>query len=244
MTSLHDPAFAEWREWYVETLARLKELTLDDVVISWLAHVRPNVWCLAWAPYPSEQKQWPGLYLQPVPGEWWGPEGLARSHAQTPVARDLLMRGVVVGEPGFYFGGQVGQLAKLNEIAVLHERGWQAQRSLRQPIVPGASSWDEFIWGQVLSRFRFGLSGVSSRKGSTQTRPPSDWPGDPTMWVGPRRRPRAQQASLVRALLMAGLVFDGFLIEKRSAVGSGGKWTCLGLGVVGKRSRMPGGCSK
>lgn len=199
---------SEWHDWYAETLSRLTELTLDDVVISWLLHVRPNVWRLAWAPYPSEQAQWPGLYLQPVLGEWWGPEGLAKSHAAA-VGQYLLAQGILVGEPAFYFGGQIGHLAKLNEVAVLHQRGWQAERSLRHPIVAGASSWDEFIWGQVLSRFRFGLSGVSRRKGSTQSKPPPDWEGEPNMWIGPRRRSRAQQASLVRALLIAGLIFDG-----------------------------------
>jgi hypothetical protein len=211
-----DDVLGRWRGWYADTLVRLKDLTLDDVVISWLLHARPNVWCLAWEPYPSEREQWPGLYLQPVLGEWWGPEGLAESHAQTPMARDLLMRGVVVGEPAFYFGGQIGHLAKLNEVAVLHERGWQAQRSLRHPIVPGTSTWDEFIWGQVLSRFRFGLSGVSRRKGSTQSQPPPDWDGDPSGWIGPRRRSRAQQASLARALLVAGLIFDG--VTHREAI--------------------------
>ena len=68
----------EWHDWYADTLARLRELTLDDLVISWLAHVRPNVWCLAWEPYPAEREQWPGLHLQPVLGEWWGPDSLAR----------------------------------------------------------------------------------------------------------------------------------------------------------------------
>src|ERR1035437_2005863 len=126
----NDAVFAEWRNWYAQVLGQLRELTIDDIVISWLAHVRPNVWRLAWAPYPAEQETWPGLYLQPVLGEWWGPEGLAKSHAQTPLARDLIYRGVVVGEPGFYFGGQIGHLAKLNEVAVLHERGWQATGSL------------------------------------------------------------------------------------------------------------------
>lgn len=223
---------AEWHGWYAETLPRLKELTLDDVVISWLLHVRPNVWCLAWEPYLSEREQWPGLYVQPVLGEWWGPEGLAKSHAQTPMARDLLMRGVVVGEPGFYFGGQIGHLAKLSEVAVLHERGWLAQRSLRHPIIPGASSWDELMWGQVLSRFRFGLSGVSRRKGSTQSKAPPDWDGDPDMWVGPRRRSQPQQASLVRALLVAGLIFDG--VTHREAIRT---WLAWEMELSGPWSR-------
>jgi hypothetical protein len=216
MNESHDSTLSEWHDWYAETLSRLNDLTLDDVVISWLLHVRPNVWCLAWEPYLAEREQWPGLYLQPVLGEWWGPEGLAKSHAQTAMARDLFGRGVVVGEPAFYFGGQIGHLAKLNEVTVLHQRGWQAQRSLRQPIDPGGTPDDEFIWGQVLSRFRLGLSGVSRRKGSTQSKPPPDWDGDPDMWVGPRRRSRAQQASLVRALLVAGLIFDG--VTHREAI--------------------------
>lgn len=210
----------DWRTWYAETLAWLKDLTLDDVVISWLAHVRPNVWCLAWEPYPAEREQWPGLYLQPVLGEWWGPEGLAKSHAQTPLARDLLMRGIVVGEPAFYFGGQIGHLAKLNEVALLHQRGWVAKGALRTPVEPGSSPDDEFLWGQVLSRFRLDLSGVARRKGSTQKLPP-DWP-NPSMWVGPRRRSRAQWASLARALLIAGLVFDG--VKHRRAIRLWVRW--------------------
>jgi hypothetical protein len=216
-----ESTLVEWRDWYAQILADLPTLTLDDVVISWLAHVRPNVWCLAWEPYPSEREQWPGLCFQWTTGEWWGPEGLAESHAQTPMARDLLGRGVVVGEPAFYFGGQIGHLAKLNEVAVLHKRGWQAQRSLRRHIFPGETPDDEFMWGQVLSRFRLGLSGVSRRKGSAQPNPPPDWPS-PEMWVGPRRRSRAQQASLVRALLVAGLVFDG--ATHRNAIRTWLRW--------------------
>ena len=216
MNENHNAILAEWHDWYAEVLAQLQSLTLDDVVISWLVHVRPNVWRLAWEPYPAEREQWPGLYLQPVLGEWWGPEGLAKSHAQTPIGRDSKYRGIAVGEPGFYFGGQIGHLARLNEVAVLHQRGWQAQRSLRRPIVPGATPDDEFMWGQVLSRFRFGLAGVSRRKGSTQSQPPPDWDGDPSWWIGPRRRSKAQRASLIRALLIAGLVFDG--VPHRAAI--------------------------
>jgi len=216
MNDSRDAVLAEWHDWYAQALAHLRELTLDDIVISWLAHVRPNVWRLAWEPHPVERAQWPGQYLQPALGEWWGPEGLARSHAQTAIGRDSIYRGVVAGEPGFYFSGQIGHLAKLNEVAILHQRGWQAKGSLRLPVDPTGTQDDEFAWGQALSRFRFGLAGVSRRKGSAQTKPPPDWPGDPAMWVGPRRRSSVQWASLLRALLIAGLVCDG--VDHRPAI--------------------------
>jgi hypothetical protein len=221
VTESHEQALAEWHDWYASTLAQLRNLTLDDVVISWLAHVRPNVWRLAWPPYPAEQQQWPGPYLQPAVGEWWGPEGLAKSHA-TAVGKHLLTQGILVGEPGFYFGGQIGHLAKLNEVAVLHQRGWQVQGSLRLPVDPEATPHDEFIWRQVLARFRFALSGVSRRKGSTQTGPPPDWTGDPSGWIGPPRRSQAQRASVTRALLIAGLVFER--VPHRKAIRAWLEW--------------------
>jgi hypothetical protein len=78
---------------------------------------------------------------------------------------------------------------------------------------------------------RFTLRGVSKRKGSTQTQP-ADWPGDPDGWIGQPRRSRAQWASLVRALLIAGLVFDG--VAHREAIRS---WVVWEMELSGPWSR-------
>jgi hypothetical protein len=227
-----DAPLAAWHDWYRDLLASLPAMTTDEIVIAWLGRTRPNVRRLAWDPYPAERAAWPGLYVQPAMGEWWGPEGLAKSH-KAAVGEHLLTQGILVGEPGFYFGGQIGHLAKLNEVAVLHQRRRQAKGSIHLPVDPVATPDQEFVWGQVLSRFRFGLAGVSRRKGSTQTQPPPDWSGDPSGWIGPPHRSRAQRDSLIRALLIAGLVFDG--MPHREAIR---KWVTWEIELAGPWSRQ------
>lgn len=206
---------AEWRDWYLDLIASLPAMTADDIVIAWLARTRPNVWRLAWDPYPAERAAWSGLYVGPAADEWWGPEGLALSQVQA-CREHHIWRPIPPGEPGYYLRPPIGQVASLSAVALLKEHGWDVRSRLRVPVAPSEGPDQEFAFRNVLGLMRHSLAHVALRKASADRTPPPDWDGDPALWTGRRRRSGVQRASLARALLIRGLVADG--VRHRTAI--------------------------
>jgi len=212
-------------------------MTTDEIVIAWLARTRPNVWRLAWDPYPAERALWPGLYVQPAMDDWWGPEGLAISHAQASRER-YIFRLLPPGEPGYYLRSPIGQVASLSAVAILRQHGWDVRSRLRVPVAPGEGPDQEFGLRNVLGHLRFSLAHVSLRKVSADRTPPPDWEGDPAMWTGRRRRSGVQRARLARALLIRGLVADD--VPHRTAIRTWIDWEIELAGPWSKRKSTKG----
>lgn len=69
-------ALARWRLWYARMLRTSRTTSAEDILLSWLVRMPPNVWRLGSRPTAAEQERWPGRSLL-TPDECWGPHELA-----------------------------------------------------------------------------------------------------------------------------------------------------------------------
>ena len=102
-----------WRLWYARMLRTYRTTSAEEILLSWLVRMPPNVWRLGSQPTAADQERWPGRYLL-TPDECWGPheladeqlEALRAQYAQIPSLAnwESIPLGAIVGKPGFAFG--------------------------------------------------------------------------------------------------------------------------------------------
>ena len=220
---------ARWRRWYARTLRTYRTTSAEEILLSWLVRMPPNVWYLGWQPSAADQEQWPGRYMLAL-DHWWGPreladaqlEGLRAQYAQFPYLADrqpIPLQGFI-GQPGFAFGTPPSSVAPCGSVTALPRlrRAW-AHR-------PHDGSGDPLDWEGVrhaIGVVRQSLTHLWVRHGP---RPWADkeraaWAAetglDPDVWwTGRRWRSGVQRAPLAAALLRRGLVEAG--LSHRDAI--------------------------
>jgi len=217
-----DPrTLARWRRWYARMQRTSRTTSAEEILLSWLVRMPPNVWRLGSQPTAAEQERWPGRYLL-TPDGWWGPHELADAQLETLRAQcagfptlanwESIPLGAIIGQPGFAFGTPPSSVAPCAAVTALPRlrRRW-AHR-------PRDGSGDPYVWEGVrhaIGLLRSSLAHVWLPQGP---RPWADteraaWAAetgaDPAQWTGRRRRSGVQRAPLAATLLRRGLVEQG-----------------------------------
>lgn len=212
---------ARWRRWYARTLRTYRTTSAEEILLSWLVRMPPNVWRLGWAPTAADQERWPGRYMLAL-DHWWGPreladaqlEGLRAQYAQFPHLADrqpIPLQGFI-GQPGFAFGTPPSSVAPCAAVKALPRlrRRWAHQ--------PRDGSGDPYVWEGVRHAIGFLRGSLAHVWLAQGPRPWADteraaWAAetgaDPALWTGRRRRSGIQRAPLAATLLRRGLVEAG-----------------------------------
>jgi hypothetical protein len=236
-----------WRLWYARMLQTTRTTSAEEILLSWLVRMPPNVWRLGSQPTAAEQERWPGRYLL-TPDECWGPheladeqlEALRAQYAGIPTLAnwESIPLGAIVGKPGFAFGTPPSSVAPYAAVTALPRlrRRW-ARR-------PCDGSGDPYVTEGVrhaIGLLRGSLAHVWLPQGP---RPWADaeraaWAAetgaDPALWTGRRRRSGIQRAPLAATLLRRGLVEAG--LSHRAAIR---EWLVWEGALRGPALRNPG----
>lgn len=219
----------------------------EEILLSWLVRIPPNVWRLGWQPTAADQKRWPGRYLL-TPDEWWGPQELADAqlkalpaqYSQFPaIARwESIPLSGIIGQPGFAFGTPPSSVAPCAAVTALP----RLRRRLAHRPQDGTD--DPYVWEatrHAIGLLRASLAHVWLPHGP---RPWADteraaWAAetgaDPALWTGRRRRSSVQRAPLAATLLRRGLVEAG--LSHRDAIR---QWLVWEGELSGPALRNPG----